>query len=144
MTPDAGNAGGWNRKNSRQALAFFSFRRCLPARSNKSLRVTVQRPRVSANTPAPQWNAPYIEATTFHGGTPITSDQIPVDLSVDVPRETGFHRGRSDLGVDPRGSSRRMTQRSCRIAPRSRLIPRDNDRRQHLRLTKSCGAGVTS
>lgn len=37
-------------------LVLFSFRRCLSACSNKSLRVTVQRPQVSAS-----WNASYVE-----------------------------------------------------------------------------------
>lgn len=39
-----------NRKNSRRASRSFLFGACLSARSNKSLRVTVQRPQVSANT----------------------------------------------------------------------------------------------
>lgn len=46
-----------NRKNSRRASRSFLFGACLSARSNKSLRVTVQRPQVSANTKPPSWNA---------------------------------------------------------------------------------------
>lgn len=46
-----------NRKNSRRASRSFLFGACLSARSNKSLRVTVQRPQVSANIEPPSWNA---------------------------------------------------------------------------------------
>ncbi|EZA51881.1 hypothetical protein X777_09184 [Ooceraea biroi] len=56
-----------------------------------------------------------IRTATFHGGTPITSDQIPVDLSAMLPG-TGFHRSRSDLRIDPRGFSSRMMRRSLNRA----------------------------
>lgn len=70
---------GWKRERPRESekfprrrLALFSFRRCLSACSNKSLRVTVQRPQVSADTTSPVECLSYVEP--LQRGTPITSD----------------------------------------------------------------------
>lgn len=54
-------------------FVFFSFRHCLSACSNKSLRVTVQRPQVSANTSSTVVCF-VCRASTYYMGTPITSD----------------------------------------------------------------------